>query len=61
MNGLFEHLESSLDKTGFFHVVEKRPIMARNLRNLLSRAALTEQEVRTLRGVIASFMYRWKE
>jgi tRNA/rRNA methyltransferase len=61
MNGLFEHLERSLDTTGFFHVVEKRPIMARNLRNILSRAAPTEQEVRTLRGVISSFMRGWKE
>ena len=60
MVGLFEHLEGALDVTGFFHVVEKRPIMARNLRNILSRAAPTEQEVRTLRGVIASFMRAWK-
>ena len=51
---LFEHLESTLDDSGFFHVREKRPIMARNLRNLLHRAAPTEQEVRTLRGVIKS-------
>ena len=49
---LFEHLESELDACGFLHVKEKRPIMVRNLRNLLQRAELTEQEVRTLRGVI---------
>ncbi|MDP6429609.1 MAG: RNA methyltransferase [Rhodospirillales bacterium] len=52
--GLFEHLESELDASGFFHIREKRPIMARNLRNLLQRAQLTEKEVRTLRGVISS-------
>ena len=56
MLGLFEHLEGALDASGFFHVQEKRPIMARNLRNLLQRAQPTEQEVRTLRGVIASFL-----
>jgi tRNA/rRNA methyltransferase len=55
MLGLFEHLEGALDLSGFFHVREKRPIMARNLRNLLQRAEPTEQEVRTLRGVIKSF------
>jgi tRNA/rRNA methyltransferase len=52
--GLFEHLERELDAGGFLHVREKRPTMVRNLRNLLQRARLTEQEVRTLRGVIAS-------
>jgi tRNA/rRNA methyltransferase len=61
MLGLFEHLEGALDLSGFFHVREKRPIMARNLRNLLQRAQPTEQEVRTLRGVIASFAYHLKK
>ena len=58
MMGLFEHLESALDDSGFLHIVEKRPIMVRNLRNLLQRAELTEQEVRTLRGVVKSLIYR---
>ena len=58
MLGLFEHLEGALDTSGFFHVREKRPIMVRNLRNLFQRAQPTEQEVRTLRGMIASFIYR---
>ena len=61
MLGLFEHLESALDQSGFFHVREKRPIMARNLRNLLQRAQPTEQEVRTLRGVIKSFEIHMKK
>jgi len=56
LTGLFEHLEDALDESGFFHVREKKPIMARNLRNLLQRAAPTEQEVRTLRGVIKSLL-----
>ena len=54
MLGLFNHLENALDDSGFFHVREKRPIMVRNLRNLIQRADPTEQEVRTLRGVISS-------
>jgi tRNA C32,U32 (ribose-2'-O)-methylase TrmJ len=32
--------------------------MVRNLRNLLGRAGLSEQEVRTLRGVIACLVTR---
>lgn len=51
--GLFEHLESELDACGFLRNREKRPIMVRNLRNMLGRADLTEQEVETLRGVIS--------
>ncbi len=54
--GLFEHLERELDACGFLFVSEKRPIMVRNLRNMLQRAELTEQEVRTLRGVIAGLV-----
>ena len=51
--GFFEHLERELDNCGFLHVKEKRPIMVRNLRNLFQRANLTEQEVRSLRGVVS--------
>ena len=56
MQGLFEHLEGALDDSGFLRLREKRPTMVRNLRNLLQRARLTEQEVRTLRGIIASLV-----
>jgi len=52
--GLFEHLERELDVAGFLRPPEKRPAMVRNLRNMLQREGLTEQDVRTLRGVIAS-------
>lgn len=51
---LFEHLESELDAGGFLKPPEKRPRMVNALRNLLHRAALTDQDVRTLRGVIVS-------
>ena len=54
MLGLFEHLESELDNHGFLRVREKRPVMVRNIRNVFQRANMTEQEVRTFRGVIKS-------
>ena len=56
--GMFEHLERELQASGFLGLAEKRPTMVRNLRNLLQRAGLTGQEVRTLRGVIASLVRR---
>ncbi len=49
----FERLESALDACGFFHVVEKRSIMVRNIRNIFQRANLMEQEVRTLHGIVS--------
>jgi tRNA/rRNA methyltransferase len=49
---LFEHLERALDEAGFLHPPEKRPAMVRNLRAMLHRARLSDQEVRSLRGVI---------
>ena len=52
--GLFEHLEGELDQSGFFNPVHKRPAVVRNLRTLFTRAGLTEQEVRTLRGIVAT-------
>ena len=55
---LFEHLESALDVAGFFRPPEKRPHMVEALRTLLHRAQLSEQEVRTLRGVVAALEHR---
>lgn len=57
--GFFEHLEGELDRFGFLKPPEKRPSMIRNLRNMFQRAGLTEQEVRTLRGVVASLTRRY--
>lgn len=54
LTGFFEHLEGELLETGFLFPPEKAPAMVRNLRNLFQRASLTEQEVRTLRGVISA-------
>lgn len=54
LHGFFEHLEGALDETGFLTPIEKRPAMVRNIRNMFQRAQMTEQEVRTFRGVIAA-------
>lgn len=52
--GLFGQLEETLDRTGFFKTGEKRPGMVNNLRALFTRAGMSRQEIRTLRGVISS-------
>jgi len=48
----FAHLEQELDDCGFLRHTDKRPSMVRNIRNLFQRADLTEQEIRTLHGII---------
>ena len=52
----FEHFEEALDQSGFLRHPDKRPSMTRNLRNLFQRAQCTEQELRTLHGVITAMM-----
>jgi len=54
MLGLYHHLEAELDAAGFFHPPEKRASMVRNLRAALGRAMFTDQEARTIRGVITA-------
>jgi tRNA/rRNA methyltransferase len=54
LNGFIAHLEHELDAAGFFKTEAKKPGMLRNIRNLFARAALTEQEVRSLRGIVSS-------
>jgi tRNA/rRNA methyltransferase len=48
----FNYLEDRLDQNGFFRPVTKKPGMRRNLRNILHRMALTQQDVRTLWGAV---------
>ena len=52
--GFLEHLERELDVAGFFKTGDKKPGMLRNIRNLFARMNLTEQEARTLRGIVSS-------
>lgn len=53
---LFAHLEDELLKSGFLFPPGKAPPTMRNLRAMLHRASLTDQEVRTLRGVIVALV-----
>jgi tRNA/rRNA methyltransferase len=52
LQNLFAHLERALDQSGFLRNKAMRPAMVNNLRALLQRTAMTEQEVRSFHGVI---------
>jgi tRNA/rRNA methyltransferase len=51
----FERLEAMLEAANFFPVEDKRPTMVRNIRNLFQRNRLTDQELRTLHGILSAF------
>lgn len=61
LNDFFIRFESALDASGFFRSSDMRPSMVRNLRAMLQRATLTEQEIRTLHGVVSSLSGSWRE
>ena len=53
MLGLFDHLEAELEAANYFaNIAHKRESMVRNIRNSLQRGAMTNQDVRTLRGIV---------
>ena len=49
---MFDHLEEELDKAGYFFPATKKHLMQQNIRAPLTRAQMSEQEVRTFRGII---------
>jgi tRNA/rRNA methyltransferase len=48
----YHRLELELDEAGFFVAEHMRPAMTHSLQNMLQRAEMTEQEIRTWHGVI---------
>ena len=54
LDAFFSDLERELDKVEFFRPEEKRGTMSVNLRNIFQRMAPTQQDVRTLHGVITA-------
>ena len=55
--GFFAQLEAELDHSGFFNPPEKRPTVVQNLRSMFTRLAASEQEVRTLRGIVKALVH----
>lgn len=55
----FTRLEAALDECGFLQPPEKRSAMVRNIRNMFHRMQPTEQDLRTLHGIVAGlFKYQ---
>jgi tRNA/rRNA methyltransferase len=54
LEAFFADLERELEKVEFFRPEEKRGTMSINLRNIFQRMAPSQQDIRTLHGVISS-------
>lgn len=54
--GLFDHLERELDAAEFLFPPAKRETMIRNIRAMIMRSGLSDQEVRTIRGMIVALV-----
>ena len=52
LDAFFADLERELERVEFFRPEEKRGTMSVNLRNIFQRMALTQQDIRTLHGVM---------
>ena len=52
----FDHIERELEQNGFFTPPEKRPSMVQNMRTMFTRMGATEQEIRTLRGMVKALV-----
>lgn len=54
MNALYQRLESELEERRFFRAPEMKPTVIRNLRAMLVRTRMTQQEVNTFHGIISA-------
>jgi len=51
-------LEAELDRAGFFSAPEKRQSVVQNMRAMFTRMGATQQEIRTLRGIVKALVGR---
>ncbi len=52
LDNFLTHLVAELDASGFLDNLPKRPGMVRNIRHFFERGEATEQELRTLHGIV---------
>ncbi|HTC10094.1 MAG TPA: RNA methyltransferase [Acetobacteraceae bacterium] len=52
LDNFLSHLVAQLDECGFLRNLPKRPGMVRNIRHFFERGEVTEQELRTLHGIV---------
>jgi tRNA/rRNA methyltransferase len=53
LQGLFDHVEETLDARGYFRPAEKKAKLVENLRAILTRPSFTGTEIQVLRGIVS--------
>ena len=56
LNIMLDRLEEELEAKNFFRTEGHKPIMKRNIRTMFSHALFTEQELRTMHGIISALI-----
>jgi len=56
LNEFLNRLECELDKKRFFRNEDMRPTMLRNIRSMILRSDLTDQEVKTFQGILSALI-----
>lgn len=56
MTTLYNRLTAELEESGFFRAPDMKPTVIRNLHALLTRAEMTDQEVKTFHGIISALI-----
>jgi tRNA/rRNA methyltransferase len=57
LENFLNHLIAELDTCGFLRNLPKRPGMVRNIRHFFQRGEVTEQELRTLHGIVTELAH----
>lgn len=61
LDNFLAHLITELDASGFLRNLPKRPGMVRNIRHFFERGEVTEQELRTLHGIVTELSLSWRQ
>lgn len=56
LQGFLDQLETALFEKGFFRPIERRQALVRNLTAMFTRMEASDQEIRTLRGIVATLV-----
>lgn len=56
LDEFIDRLETSLEDADFFKADNLKPTMTRNIRNIFTRGDLSDQEVRTLHGILTALI-----
>ncbi len=58
LDDFLQRLKEELEHADFFKAQDLKPTMVRNIRNIFTRGGLTQQEVKTLHGIVSALIHK---